>query len=143
MPDTEKAQCLASALRLLARAEQCRAGLSLKLQKKQFPKAIINSVLDELEDSAYLDDARFARAWLSARVKRPGKPQSPRSLLAGLLRRGLNGNTAACAIAQNVDMEALARLYAEKNADLEEAELRRIMRREHFPQEWLPPFPAP
>ncbi len=56
------------ALDYLNRSEQYRKGLTAKLISKGFSKIHINKVLDYLERKKYLDDRRFAGAWLRNRV---------------------------------------------------------------------------
>ncbi len=55
------------AMTYLARAEQCRAGLTKKLLAKGIDKNVISEALDYLESIKYLDDTRFAGAWLRNR----------------------------------------------------------------------------
>lgn len=55
------------AMRYLSRAEQCRAGLYSKLIKKDVDKASAQECLDFLEKVGYLNDERFAGAWLRSR----------------------------------------------------------------------------
>ena len=55
------------AMNYLARAEQCRAGLTRKLIAKGLDKKVIFPALDYLESVKYLDDYRFAGAWLRNR----------------------------------------------------------------------------
>lgn len=56
-----------AAMTYLARAEHCRAGLTQKLIKKQIDRKAIEAALDYLESVHYLDDERFAGAWLRTR----------------------------------------------------------------------------
>ncbi|MCR5763530.1 MAG: recombination regulator RecX [Treponema sp.] len=57
-----------AAMSYLARAEQCRSGLTAKLLKKGFNKSAVEAALDYLESVRYLDDGRFAGAWLRNRA---------------------------------------------------------------------------
>jgi len=56
-----------AAMSYLARAEHCRFGLYQKLIKKGIEKNAVNKALDYLESIQYLDDERFAGAWLRSR----------------------------------------------------------------------------
>ena len=56
------------AMRYLARAEQYRFSLFNKLLKKGLNKNHINKVLDFLEEEDFLNDERFAGAWLRTRA---------------------------------------------------------------------------
>lgn len=59
------AEC--AAMMYLSRAEQCRSGLERKLAAKGAGKAAVKAALDYLENERYLDDCRFAGAWLRSR----------------------------------------------------------------------------
>ena len=76
------------ALALLARCEQCRAGLTKKLLAKGYGKDTVAGVLDALEEKGFLSDARFARAWLNSR--RITKAEGRTRLLAELAARGIS-----------------------------------------------------
>lgn len=56
------------AMGYLARAEQCRTALTAKLGKKGLTAQDIERALDYLEGCGYLDDRRFAGAWLRSRA---------------------------------------------------------------------------
>ena len=56
-----------AAMSYLSRAEHCRSALTAKLLKKGMDKDAIDSALDYLESIHYLDDGRFAGAWLRSR----------------------------------------------------------------------------
>lgn len=56
------------AMGYLARAEQCRTALTAKLGKKGLAAQDIERALDYLEGCGYLDDRRFAGAWLRSRA---------------------------------------------------------------------------
>ena len=103
-----------TALRLLARAEQCIAGLSRKLEKRGFDEASINAVISKLAEINLLNDSRFARIWLRSRLR---FTRSPRQLLSSLCARGIGHDDAQDAIKEVLDMDTelvlLAR-FAEK-----------------------------
>ncbi len=56
------------AMDYLARAEQYRRSLTAKLSKKGHDSKDIERALDYLEGKGYLDDRRFAGAWLRSRA---------------------------------------------------------------------------
>jgi regulatory protein len=91
-----KPDVLQYALRLVARAEQCGAGLLLKLQKKGYSRADAEAAIDELTAAGMLDDARYARFWLGSRIKH--RTDSPRELLAALCRKGIKRAAASAAL---------------------------------------------
>lgn len=55
------------AIKYLARSEQCKFKLTQKLIQKGFEKKYIENALSFLESKNYLNDFRFARAWLNTR----------------------------------------------------------------------------
>ena len=85
---TEASAATQKALALLARCEQCRAGMERKLLQKGYSKAVVSGVLDALEEKGFLSDERFARAWLNSR--RIGKAEGRTRLLAELSARGIS-----------------------------------------------------
>ena len=90
------------ALRLIARAEQCSAGLLRKLEKRGVKNAIAAEVISRLTETGLLDDARFSRLWLQSRLR---LTRTPRRLLAGLCARGIPHNEAETALANILDEE--------------------------------------
>jgi regulatory protein len=63
----------ASAIRLLARREFARAELHSRLLRLGATREEVERVLDELEQSGYLSDARFAQALVAQKAGRYGK----------------------------------------------------------------------
>src|SRR6266550_6546715 len=63
----------ASAIRLLARREYARAELHSRLLARGATRDEVERVLDELEQSGYLSDARFAQALVTQKAGRYGK----------------------------------------------------------------------
>ncbi|MDR1836359.1 MAG: recombination regulator RecX [Treponema sp.] len=108
-----------ASLRLIARAEQCSAGLSRKLQKRGHEAACINAVISRLSELKLIDDLRFARLWLESRLH---LTRSPRRLSAGLCVRGIDRGDAGAALKAVLDEEAeltlltrFVKKYARKN----------------------------
>lgn len=107
----------------LARAEQCRAGLSRKLRHKGYDDFYINRALDYLEGADYLSDRRFARAWLNTR--RTNHCEGRTRLLSELSVRGIGQDVASAAVddffAENDEDEICRRAYEKlsrkKNGD--------------------------
>ena len=75
-------------LEFLGRRDHSSFELSRKLHIRGFSKEVITSVLARLTDFGYLDDSRFAQAWVRARLKR--HPEGRSHLVAGLAQRGVN-----------------------------------------------------
>lgn len=84
------------AMNYLARAEQCRAGLTKKLIAKGLDKKVIFPALDYLESIKYLDDYRFAGAWL--RNRSIDHSEGRIKLSAELAARGVEKSAAARAL---------------------------------------------
>jgi len=63
----------AAAIRLLARREYARAELHARLIARGATREEVERVLDELERSGYLSDARFAHAVVAQKAGRYGK----------------------------------------------------------------------
>ena len=104
-----------NALRLIARAEQTSAGLSLKLEKRGHDRACIQKVLGYLNEIKLIDDRRFVRLWLASRLAR--RADSPRYLLRSLCSRGIDADDAKSGINAVLDLETECKLikrYAEK-----------------------------
>lgn len=84
------------AMSYLARAEQCRAGLTAKLAKKGLDWQYIQTALDYLEGRGYLSDRRFAGAWLRSRAI--DHAEGRLRLGAELAARGIGRDDAAAAL---------------------------------------------
>jgi regulatory protein len=92
-----------AALRLIARAEQAVFGISRKLEQRGHESACVDAVVSRLVELGLLDDRRFARLWLEARLC--GRASSPRRLLAALCGRGIGRDAAEAALKNCLDGE--------------------------------------
>jgi regulatory protein len=92
LEQSDQLEAEGKALDLITRSPHSRERLKLKLLKKDFSLSSVNRALDRMEELGYLDDARFAEEWLRMRIAR--HPEGRRSLLAGLLNRGINSSLA-------------------------------------------------
>ena len=91
-----------SALRILKFRFNSEAELRRKLRAKKFEKDDINAVIVRLQKEKWLDDERFAGAFVRTRAnKRVGKLRIRRELQAA----GVSESTAAQALDENVDPE--------------------------------------
>ncbi|MCL2181821.1 MAG: recombination regulator RecX, partial [Treponema sp.] len=91
----ESIKAKSTALRLIARAEQCSAGLTRKLEKRGFDSTCVSGVISGLCESNLIDDNRFARFWLQSRLH---FTRSPRQLLSSLCARGIDRDDAQDAL---------------------------------------------
>ena len=97
-----------AALRLVARAEQCRAVLARKLAGRGYPGPCVAAALDYLDAADLVNDGRYARLWLACRATHGA--QSPRALFQGLCRRGVPQDTVKAALQALLDPEIEGRL---------------------------------
>jgi regulatory protein len=120
-PDAESAldepACTRIALELLARREHSRRELTRKLGTRGFPNDVIAPVLDELERSGSLADARFTDVFVRSRI---AKGQGPQRIRAELAQRGIADTEAAEALgASEVDWLATIRAARRKRFGVE------------------------
>jgi len=92
-----------TALHLIARAEQNTCGLSRKLAKRGHEPACIQTVIARLCEANLVDDRRYARLWLGARINQ--RAASPRRLFAALCSRGIDHDDAEAALKETLDDE--------------------------------------
>jgi regulatory protein len=104
----------ARALSLLARAEQSRFLLAVKLERRECSARAVGLALDFLESEGLLDDGRFAEAWLRARIGRAAT--SPMKLVASLRARGIAEEVAKAALDRVCDPELRLSLVAKAAA---------------------------
>jgi regulatory protein len=104
-----------AAMEYLSRAEHSRQSLYAKLVKKEYTREEIAPALEYLEERGFLDDRRFASAWLRNRSIR--QSEGRQKLLAGLLSRGISSADARLALDgyfEFADEKALCVKAAEK-----------------------------
>lgn len=93
---SELFNCYHKALSLLARAEQCRWGLTAKLSKKGYSREAVSVSLDRLVSAGLLDDRRYAEAWVRSRLR--SRPEGPSRLQGALMAKGVNSAVAREAV---------------------------------------------
>ena len=99
---TDAERCYAAAMRILGHRFNSVAELRLKLRAKKFERDIIDETLERLRREKWLDDERFAGAFVRTRQnKRIGSRRIERELAAA----GVDRETAKVAIAENADEE--------------------------------------
>jgi regulatory protein len=108
-PNTPYLRAEKTALRLIARAEQCTNGLTRKLEKRGFTADCTSEVISKLTELNLLDDNRFARLWLESRLH---LPRSPRRLLSSLCARGIDHDDAQTALKNVLDEDTELALLA-------------------------------
>jgi regulatory protein len=95
--------CYASGLRILKYRFNSTAELRRKLRAKGFDKETIESALARLRDEKWLDDARFAAAFVRTQaLRKKGLLRIRRELIGA----GVPDDAIAAAISENVDSEA-------------------------------------
>jgi regulatory protein len=94
--------CYLAAVRILRYRFNSEVELRRKLRSKKFEKEDIDGTIARLHREKWLDDARFAGAFVRTRAnKRVGQRRIRRELQAA----GVDGGTADQAVAENVDAE--------------------------------------
>ncbi len=83
----EHIACKKQALNLLARREHSRLELERKLAARSFASTLVNTALDELEQSGALAASRFAESFIRSRAT---KGQGPVRIRAELRQRGVD-----------------------------------------------------
>jgi regulatory protein len=100
--------CTRVGLELLARREHSRRELTRKLAARGFPDEVIAPVLDELERTGALANARFTDSFVRSRI---AKGQGPQRIRAELAQRGIADPDAADGLAA-ADVDWLATIRA-------------------------------
>ncbi len=101
-------------LRALTGAAKTRAQLAELLERRGVPEEAADAVLDRFGEVGLIDDAAFARAWVSSRQS--GRGLARRALRAELRAKGVDGEDAEQALAQvdDEDERATARDLVER-----------------------------
>ena len=95
-------RCYAAAMRILQYRFNSEAELHRKLTRKGFERPMIDATIVKLRGEGWVDDERFAGAWVRTRTQmRLGPHRIRRELRAA----GGGGDDAAAAIAANVSEE--------------------------------------
>jgi regulatory protein len=119
-------RCYAAAMRILGHRFNSVAELRLKLRRKKFENDVIDETLTRLRAEKWLDDERFAGAFVRTRQnKRVGSRRIARELAAA----GVDRETAKTALAENADEE---REFGDLTALCEKR--RRLLIRRHGPE---------
>lgn len=93
-------------LRELATRPRTRAELADALRRGGIPDDVITELLDRYHDVGMIDDAAFARAWVTSRHH--GRGLGRRALAGELRRKGIDADTIGVAI-EEVDDDTEAR----------------------------------
>ena len=100
MDDSE--QCYLVALRILKYRFNSAAELRRKLRSKRFERDLIDATLERLTKEKWLDDARFAAAYVRTRgLSKKGKMR----IRSELIRAGVADDVIASAVTENVDAD--------------------------------------
>ena len=125
-----------TALKLVARAEQCSGLLSRKLQQKQYSPAVIEAVIARLAGQDLINDRRYAELWLKSKIAKGNK--GPLVLKMKLLERGIDKETAEAALEAALTPETEAALLErclEKlflKSDLKNSDMRYMLKMQGF-----------
>ena len=99
---TDAERCYLSALRILGYRFNSELELRRKLQAKKFEKSVIDSTLKRLRDEKWLDDERFAGAFVRTRSR---KRIGAKRIVLELRAAGVDDEVAQRAVRENVDPE--------------------------------------
>ena len=102
---TESERAREICLRQLAARPRTRAELAKALTRKEISEEVIAEVLDRYDEVGIIDDAAFARAWVSSRHH--GRGLARRALANELRQRGVDAEVAGEAL-ESVDDESEA-----------------------------------
>ncbi|MDQ6800084.1 MAG: regulatory protein RecX [Acidobacteriota bacterium] len=98
----ESERCYAAALRILKYRFNSAADLRRKLRSKGFERDAIDAAVARLANEKWLDDARFAAAYVRTRgLSKKGKVR----IRQELIRAGVADDVIASAVTENVDAE--------------------------------------
>ncbi|MDR0785644.1 MAG: RecX family transcriptional regulator [Treponema sp.] len=125
-----------AALALTANAEQTVYGLSHKLTARGYTENCVKPVVAHLIDLGVVNDERYARFWLEARLF--SKTDSPRKLFASLRNKGIERKTAERAFKTVLDFEqeqTLLKKYLKKLEKTGKPIERRLLKQEGFSYE--------
>ncbi|GAB3198558.1 hypothetical protein GCM10027261_26300 [Geodermatophilus arenarius] len=113
-PGDPESVARAICLRALTGAARTRRQLADLLERRGVPEEAATAVLDRFGDVGLIDDAAFARAWVSSR--QAGRGLARRALRAELRAKGVDGEDAEQALAQvdEEDERAAARHLVER-----------------------------
>ena len=103
-------------LRALTGAPKTRQQLAELLVKRDIPEDVATTVLDRFTEVGLIDDAAFARAWVTSR--QAGRGLARRALTAELRAKGVDAEVAADAVdtVDDDDERAAARRLVERRA---------------------------
>ena len=109
-----EAAARAICLRALTGAARTRKQLADLLARREVPEDAANAVLDRFAEVGLIDDAAFARAWVSSRQS--GRGLARRALRAELRAKGVDGEEAEEALAEvdDEDERTAARRLVER-----------------------------
>ena len=116
---------------LLARREHSRRELETKLMRRGFHGPVVQDVLDDLEQTNLLSDARFAAAYVESRAARGF---GPLRILAELQQRGIDapGREAACEPGTREWLQLAREARRKRFGDPEPADFRERARQARF-----------
>ncbi|MFC7527147.1 regulatory protein RecX [Actinoplanes sp. GCM10030250] len=116
-------------LRQLAVRPRTRAELAKALARKEISEEVVAEVLDRYDEVGIIDDAAFARAWVTSRHS--GRGLARRALANELRQRGVDAETAGEAL-ESLDDEseaATARVLVDRKLRTARGEPEAVFRR--------------
>lgn len=96
-------------LKLLARRSHARQELVTKALRKDYPKEVIENVLDELQEKGFLDDKEFAEKFASDKSKY--NKWGPAKIKAHLYKKGIPKSVAEKSISKAFENKNLEEIF--------------------------------
>ena len=115
---------------LLSARDYTKAQLAEKLRKSDYAEEVIEAVLTEYAELGYLDDAGYARDYISAHLGQYGRLR----LMQELQKRGISGELFETAYAGALEGKAEEEgfAHAPEEGEYEQIRIRELLRRKGF-----------
>jgi regulatory protein len=118
-----------TAQRYLARSMRTEKEVRKRLLEKEYPEPVILATIEWLKKYSFVNDKAYSEAYIQTQIRL--KPASRRKLLADLVKKGIDKQSAEIALSESFDDDAdantalaLARSYASKNSHIEEKKMK-------------------
>jgi regulatory protein len=105
-----------SALRFLSYRPRSAREVEMRLRKKGHAPEEIDAVMERLRKQRYIDDAEFARFWVSNRMS--FSPRGPRLLKSELRQKGVPQDVVDTVLAEQAEAQEEAEQRAEEVAEI-------------------------
>ncbi len=132
-PQEKKA--LSSSYQLLKFRDRSEKEIRDKLLKKKYPNSAIERVIVHLKDLAYIDDKKFARAWVSFRLN---SPFGLKRIILELRQKGIAEDIISETLSEvrktDIESEVLTTLAQKRLSNLRKRKIDRLKTRQKLYQ---------